>query len=62
MDIYHSMVPAQQVEDTRLKRKNRKFKKAKSYERGNSKVGLKSNTILGSRRGSPAKVLTISQG
>ena len=40
MDIYHSMVPAQQVEDTRLKRKNIQGKRAKSYERGTSKGRL----------------------
>ena len=40
MDIYHSMVPAQQVEDTRLKSMNIHCKRAKSYERGTSKGRL----------------------
>jgi len=40
MDISRLMVHAQQVEETRLKRKNREFKKSKSYERGTSKCSL----------------------
>ena len=40
MDISHLMVHAQQVEETRLKRKNREFKRAKSFEGGTSKGRL----------------------
>ena len=40
MDISLFMVHSQQVEETRLKRKNREFKKAKSYKGGTSKCRL----------------------
>ena len=40
MEISHLMVHAQQVEETRLKRKNRESKRAKSYEGGTSKGRL----------------------
>ena len=40
MDISLFMVHSQQVEETRLKKKNREFKRAKSYEGGTSKGRL----------------------
>ena len=50
----------QQVEETRLKRKNKEFKKAKSYREILPRVGLKFKTSLGLKRGSPTKFLLIS--
>ena len=40
MDLSRLMVHAQQVEETRLKRKNREFNRAKSYEGGTSEGRL----------------------
>ena len=40
MDMYRLMAHAQQVEETRHKRKNKEFKRAKSYEGGTSKGRL----------------------
>ena len=40
MDIYCLMVHAQQVEESRLKRKNRDAKRARPYDGGISKVNF----------------------
>ena len=60
MDISGLMVHEQQVEKSRLKKENRVFKRAKSYERGSSKGRLEVKTSLGSRRGFPTKFPSIS--
>ena len=41
MNISHIIVHAQQVEESRLRRKNREDKRAKSFETGSSKGRLK---------------------
>ena len=60
MDISRLMVHTQQVEESRVKRKNREFKREKPYNEGNIREIWQFKTSLDSSRGSPTKFLTIS--
>lgn len=59
MEISCLMVHTQQVEESRVKRKNREFKREKPYNEGNIREIWQFKTSLDSSRGSPTKFLTI---
>ena len=57
INISRLVVHAKQVEESRLKRKNRYFKSVRPYEGGNSKGSWTFKTNLSSTRNSPTKLL-----
>lgn len=62
MNLSRLMVHAQQVEESRFKRKKKDEKRARPHYGGTSKECLKSKTSQSLRRGFPTKFLLISQG